>query len=412
MLQHWIWFAEHTALTGEQKRILLEYFSDPEEIYLAQAEDLPEEQAEERELIKLLKDKKLNKANHILNLCVEKNIQLLTYRDRAYPYRLRNIPDPPMVLYYVGNLPDFEAMPTISVVGTRKATTYGLSAAKRLSGQIAACGALVVSGAANGIDAMAMWGALEAGKPVVGVLGCGVDVVYPKTNIKLFSVVRERGCLISEYPPGAPPLDWHFPIRNRIISGMANGVLVVEAPERSGALITARKAFHQGREVFVVPGNIDTPACAGSNALLKGKAAAVFSGWDVVKEYLPLYPQVLENREVVRKPIQFPSESVPLKIAEPSIFSLREKGRNQEKFKKEIDKEENSLYSGLEDTISELKGDERTLADVLGCQPMPIDEAIAKSGLPTKKALSVLTMLAIKGIVENHPGNCVSLKTK
>ena len=149
-----------------------------------------------------------------------------------------------------------------------------------------------MSGGAAGVDTEAMKGALDAGFPTVGVLGCGVDITYPISNRRFFADVMKNGCLLSEYAPGTGVEKWHFPARNRIISGLSNGVLVVEAPEKSGALNTARHAFTQGRDLFVVPGNLGVDTCAGSNALLRECATAVFSGWAVMKAYADLYPEV------------------------------------------------------------------------------------------------------------------------
>ena len=408
MLQYWIWFAENQELNIPQKQLLLEHFSDPEEIYYARAEELSDDREELRPILEQLKERDLTEAGRILKECSDREMRILTYLDPEYPPRLRNIDEPPIVLYYRGKLPDFEAVPSVGVVGTCMATVFGLGIARRMSSQIAACGALVVSGGAYGIDAVAMQGALDAGCPVVGVLGCGVDVVYPKSNRQLFEAVLKKGCLLSEYPPGAAGLPWHFPRRNRIISGISNGVLVVEAPEKSGALITARLAFDQGRDVFVVPGNIDVASCAGSNALLQERALAVFSGWDVVKEYTALYPGKVEKREPA---ILVETENLP-KIAQKTALPRGEKPEKNQKIKKTIDKEENCPYSGIKDIISALSGEERELAALLDTQPRPVDEIIARSGLPAGKVLSMLTVLALKGVVANHPGRAVSLKTK
>ena len=208
-------------------------------------------------------------ANGILGDCAAKGIYVLTYQDAAYPNRLKHIPDPPLTLYYQGTLPDFDAEPAVAVVGTRRASAYGCLTARRMGYQIAKCGGLVVSGMAGGVDTLAMKGALLAEQPVVGVLGNGLDVVYPRSNRDLYQDVAWRGCLLSEFPPGTPPIGRNFPRRNRIISGLTCGVVVVEAPARSGALITAQLALDQGRDVFAVPGNVDAACSAGSNGLLR-----------------------------------------------------------------------------------------------------------------------------------------------
>ena len=408
MLIHWLWFAGLSGLNSVQKQMLLTRFSDPEELFSYDEDKLQGIEGITPELCKLLQQKDLTQPYEILKTCNEKKIGILTIGDAAYPGRLRNIEDPPLVLYYKGVLPDFQSVPAVGVVGTRKASAYGLTIARRISRQIAACGALVVSGGAFGVDTMAMQGALDAGSPVVGVLGCGVDVVYPKSNAHLFAAVEESGCLISEYPPGTRPYSWQFPRRNRIISGMSNGVLVVEAPEKSGALITARNALEQGRDVFVVPGNIDVVTCTGSNALLQEGASAVFSGWDAVKEYAALYPGKIEKREPVlmlaeeETTVAEASKRPMAKVANPKVPGLRDK--------KDIDNPKTSQYSGITDSLPVLTQEEEAVVRCMGCDPAPIDEVIANTELPAGKVLGILTTLTLKGIVIQYPGRQIALK--
>ena len=295
MLQHWIWLAHRPGVSDRMKNSLLEHFRDPEDIYFADGESYRHVNGMTAEAAASLKDKDLSAAQAVLDACRWEKLHVLTIRDAAYPARLKNIPDPPILLYYKGQLPDFDAQPAIGVVGTRKASAYGLQTAKRMGYQIARCGGIVVSGMAYGIDAMAMSGALTAGETTVGVLGCGADIVYPLSNRGLFEDVAMYGCILSEFAPGTQPAKWTFPRRNRIISGLSNGILVVEAPEKSGALITAGHALDQGRDVFVVPGNIDQPGFAGSNRLLRDGATLVSSGWDVLSEYETVYPDKIRK---------------------------------------------------------------------------------------------------------------------
>ena len=357
------------------------------------------------QLLSALENKALSDAEAILTECEEKGIGILTYGDESYPTRLRNTYDPPLVLYFKGVLPDWEQMPVIGIVGTRKATPYGMNTALRFGKQIAACGALVVSGGASGIDTMAMQGALDAGKPVAAVLGGGVDVIYPKSNRELFSLVTEKGCLLSEYPPQTAPVYWHFPERNRIISGISNGLLVVEAPEKSGALITANRAMEQGRDVFAVPGNIDVPTCAGSNALLQERAIAALSGWDVVKEYELLYPGKLHRQEMPAT-AQKTARGVAQKPAIPAISE----NLKRENDKKSIDKDENTTYSVLDRPDPALSEAEQTVLARIPKEPIPVDELIAQAELPAGTVRSVLTKLALKKLVVHHPGGRVSRK--
>lgn len=398
---YWIWFAEIKGISLFVKRQLLETFRDPEEIHLAQEKAFPKEVAE------ALQQKDLTEAMAIYQQCVKLGIGILTYADEDYPESLRNIEDPPVVLYFKGKLPDWQAQPVIGVVGTRKASTYGLQTAHLLASQIAACGGLVVSGAATGVDAFSMEGALDAGKPTVGILGGGVDVVYPAKNRNLYRRTEEKGCLISEYPPGCRPYPWNFLQRNRIISGLSDGVLVVEAPEKSGALNTARHAFSQGRDLFVVPGNLGVDTCLGSNALLQEGAYAALSGWDVVKHYAPLYPDTVANRPVNLQRIgQIP----PKKVAEET--ALPEKGENKKRVSPEnaIDNAPKSTYSVINKPTVKLSDQENAVLALLSEIPQLPDSVMDASDLPASTVQSILTRLAIKGLAIQHPDGRISRK--
>ena len=398
MILHWIWFAELKDISLMDKHRLLERFHDPEELFNS-ADSILEKCG--------IKDKDLHTAQKILHKCNKKGIKLLPITDSAYPFRLRNTSEAPLLLYYKGILPDWESAPCIGVVGTRKASAYGLQIAHQMGSQIAACGGFVVSGGASGVDSAAMQGALETGLPVVGVLGCGVDVVYPRNNRRLFEQVTQNGCLLSEYPPEAEGIPWHFPARNRIISGISNGVLVVEAPKKSGALITVQRALEQGRDVFVVPGNINTPACEGSNALLQEGAIPALSGWDVVGIYEILYPKQVQK---YRKTPLFTGELSPAKVAQTPVVPEVKSSVAGEFEKKPIDNKDFSTYSVLENRHPVLDDEENTVLAQLTRQPQEPAELIAKLNWPSSKVLSILTMLAIKGLVFKHPGGRFSLK--
>ncbi len=419
MLVHWIWFAHRPGLTDRVKVQLLQHFSDPEDIFYAEkaAFDHIEELSEEAK--EALRDKNLIPAEEILDACRRENLHILTYRDAAYPTRLKNISDPPVVLYYKGRLPDLDGTPVIGVVGTRKASAYGMQTAKRMGYQIGRCGGIVVSGMAYGIDGMAMAGALTAGQSVVGVLGCGADVVYPPSNKGLFADVERYGCIFSEFPPGTPPVKWNFPKRNRIISGLSCGVLVVEAPEKSGALITARQAADQGRDVFVVPGNIDMPSFVGSNRLLRDGAIAVSSGWDILSEYERMYPDKIHREDAPGRQTAYPDEvlraaseqeqPVP-KVAQKPKTPGKKGTLNKETDKKSIDKPTSGPYIDLNDTLSKLSPDERAIVTAVKDGERLVDDVIAETGLTTGKLLATLTMLELKGIIRRHPGKRISLK--
>ncbi len=405
MLLHWIWLSE-LKISLLQKHRLLEKFGSPEELYLTDGAAL-QNLGISQSIREALQEKDLRPAERILRTCTDKKVGLLPLTDLAYPTKLRNTTDAPLLLYYKGILPDWESRPFIGIVGTRKATAYGQQTARQMGRQIAASGGIVVSGCAAGGDAAAMWGALEAGCPVVGILGCGVDVVYPVENRKLFQVILdEGGCLFSEYPPGAEPLPWHFPERNRIISGLSSGVLVVEAPKRSGALITARHALEQGRDVFVVPGNINIASCEGSNLLLQEGATAVLSGWDVLCTYEYLYPGKLTPN---LKTPYFTGERSYANVAQNPVTPVSDAENRERTRKKPVDKPPISSYSVLENKEIVLTEAEQAVLAQLTPEPQEPAELIAKLSLPAGKVLSALTMLTVKGIVRKHPGGRVSI---
>lgn len=404
MLLYWIWFAELENIQLWQKHILLQYFSDPEELYHARREAFLEIPDITESILKALEDKDLASAKRILRACNEKNIHLIAMNDESYPKGLKNTKDAPLVLYVKGTLPDLDNTPAIAIVGTRKATPYGMTVSRRIAAQIAACGGIVLSGGATGNDTMALTGALTTTAPVIAVLAGGLDVVYPKSNTTLFAQIEKQGCLISQYPPGTPHYRWNFPVRNRVLSGLSDGVLVVEAPENSGALITARSALEQGRDVFAVPGNIDVPACAGSNALLQDRAHAVLSGWDIMKEYTALYPD-----KVQKAPTHHAVSNEPevLKVA-TEVTIPKEKKASSKKIP--VDKAEKSSYSCIEPDLSKLSEQEKAVFLCLTPEPRPVDEIISETGIPSQKVLSILTMLSIRGLAVNHPGGFVSRK--
>lgn len=409
MLVHWIWFSELQKISSRVKMALLDYFHDPEQLFYADhdapryVENIPADTAD------LLLDRDLSHAQEVLEQCRRGRIHIVTLNDAGYPRRLKAIPDPPLVLYYKGQLPELDELPSIGVVGTRKASAYGLTTAKRMGYQIGKCGGIVVSGMASGIDTLAMKGALTAGASVVGVLGCGADVVYPPSNRTLYEDVQAYGCILTEYTPGTPPLARNFPRRNRIISGLSNGVLVVEAPERSGALITARMALDQGRDVFAVPGNIDVPTCAGSNLLLRDGATAVFSGWDILSEYEAIYPgKVLENHGACTATPSAAELHSEENVDFNGADSRKKTGQTADKRKvpdkKDIDKGPNRPYSDVNRSTPSFTEEERKIMDALQAGQRLADDVVAETGLTAGKFLAAMTTLEIKGFIRRLPG--------
>lgn len=384
-LKYWIWLSALPGLTNRSKLQLLEHFSSPEEIYYADAEaavtaGLSREQAQR------IDDKSLRRTDEILEICGRKELFVLTMDDAAYPVRLRNIFDPPVLLYGRGAMPLFDEEVAVSVVGTRKATPYGIHAAEDLSYQMAREGALVVSGLAKGIDAAAHRGALRAGGFTAAVLGCGVDVVYPESNRRLYEDIAATGVLLSEFAPGSGPEGWRFPVRNRIISGLSVATLVVEAPERSGALITANLALEQGRDVFAVPGPIDAAESVGCHQLIRSGAGLAGCAWDILGDYESRYPHKLRRRDgkLPQMPQGGAEEVVP-----------------------ETESAADTVPVMTREQLLGLTDDQIRVMRALNTQtPLLTDEVAERTELPVRRVLSALTVLEIDGFARQSGARC------
>jgi DNA processing protein len=272
---------------------------------------------------------------------------------------------------------------------------------------------------AFGIDGVAMSGALTAGGQTVGVLGCGADIVYPLSNKALFADVEQYGCIISEFPPGTPPARWNFPRRNRIISGLSNGVLVVEAPAKSGALITASLALEQGRDVFVVPGNIDVPSFVGSNRLLRDGAILAGTGWDILCEYEAQYPDKIRKDETKTNQtgyfdevarIAAQAEKLPRKVAQKPLLPSKKPVQKEKCNKNVIDNGNSQSYSDNRKPEPKLNDEERLIYDSLRSGERLVDDVIAETGISAGKMLSMLTLLELRGVIMRLPGKRIRLK--
>lgn len=402
MLEHWLWLGHRPGINEHMKVLLLQYFGSPQGVYQAQPEELMEVPGLTPAGRKALSDKDMSLYPTALTRCQRDGIRIITYQDEEYPRRLKNIYDPPLVLYCKGTIPPFDSLPAIGVVGTRRCSAYGLSAAGRLGLEISRCGALVVSGLAEGIDAAAMKGALHAGAPTVGVLGCGADVVYPACNRALFDQVERNGCILSEFMPGTGAFKWNFPKRNRLISGLSLGVVIVEAPEKSGAMHTVRAALEQGRDVYAVPGNIDLASFAGSNRLLREGACPVTCGWDVVGEYTSLFPDKIRKADpqtdMTGASVQSAQRPAPKK--KETISSPPKKG---------IDKEPQGAYIDVTKKLQGLSDQGRAIVECLAEGEKLVDQVIAATGIPSGLLLRELTVLELSGTVVRLPGNRIRL---
>lgn len=297
-----------------------------------------------------------------LDLIKTNDIDILTLTDPRYPPLLREIPDPPPFLYVQGKLPHYS--PSIAVVGSRMATAYGLAMTRSLCADLALRDMIVVSGMAIGIDTAAHEGALSSAGQTVAVLGSGLAQIYPPQNKKLFQRIAENGAVISEFAMQTEPERHNFPIRNRIISGMSLGTVVVEATRRSGSLITARLAVEQNREVFAVPGSIQSFKSIGTHSLIKQGAKLVENAQDIFDE--------------------FPLLSTPARPQAPQS------------------------KSSTPESIPDLAPDEKRTLDVLSTYPEHIDGLLRKTKLESGKLLSILLQLELKGLVRQDPGKFFS----
>ena len=380
MLKYWVWLSELKGLRNQTRLALLRRFGDPESIFYADADELLLTEGVERSQLKLLKNHDLAPADRILADCQRLDIQLLTFSDAAYPGRLKNIYDPPALLYCKGRLPLLDDLLCVAVVGTRDCTPYGVACAEKLGFGLASGGAAVVSGLAKGIDAAAIRGALRAGGVTVGVVGNGLDVYYPHESRYLYEDVASAGILRSEYPPGTEPASGHFPVRNRIISGLSLAALVVEAPEKSGALITAATALEQGRDVFAVPGPIDAPASVGCNCLIRDGAGLVSDASDILREYEGRFVLNLKESREQPETLGYQARMAPEPKPVAPMLSLRHSDA-------ELTDDQIAVLKALSDT-----------------EPMQVDDLTELVEIPTRRVLSALTVLEIDQYVAQHPG--------
>ena len=394
-VKYWLWLTQTGGLSTAAAHKYLRHFGSVKKLYFAAAEDyrlVPE--AREPEVRKLM-NKKLDAAEKIEAECRKLGIRIMSLYDADYPDRLRNIYDAPLVLYVKGELPIIDDTPCIAIVGTRKAHQYGQRCAQRFGYDITRCGGVVVSGLAEGIDSAAIRAALDAGGPVVGVLGTGLDVVFPAWNTQLQNAVAKNGALISEYPPGTKGSKSTFPQRNRIISGISVGVVVIEAPEKSGSLITAARASEQGRDVYAVPGNIDDPGFVGSNMLIRDGAALAISGWDVISCYRWQFPERIQRRD---------SKKLAVLDAVKRIAEPRNDKNIAVETKKSVDKQNNKEYIDLKES-AQLSDGELALVRALSEGAKLTDELIELTGREASDVLADLTMLELEGYVRQNEEN-------
>jgi DNA processing protein len=349
---------------------LLNAFSTPQGVFEATREELLQIEGVTSRIITALRNHKPSEnLQRELDQSQQHGFQIVTMLDSAYPRLLREIPDPPPYLYVYGKLDD--SPKNIAVVGSRHATAYGINTARDLCKDLAALGITIVSGMARGIDTSAHEGALMGKGKTVAVLGCGLDRIYPAENCTLYHRISENGAVVSEFALKTEPEAHNFPIRNRIISGISLGTVVVEASKKSGSLITARLAAEQNREVFAVPGSVQSFKSIGTHTLIKQGAKLVEHAQDVIEE---LSPFLDTQMPIIAAELKQPDETVGIKAS--------------------------------------LSPEEAFVHQILGPYPEHIDDLVRKTSMETGKLSSILLKLELKGIVQQSPGKLFSLFKK
>jgi DNA processing protein len=359
---HWVALSLVPGVGSVLIKRLLDRFQTPETVFQASMKELLEVEGLGVKVANEIRKGPSERAVEKELALVEKSgARLITLQDKDYPPRLRDIYDPPALLYLRGGLKEEDEL-AVSIVGSRKTTPYGRWVTEKISRDLVSHGVTIVSGMARGVDSMAHLGALSGGGRTIAVLGCGVDVVYPPENRNLMAKIIGQGAVVSEFPMGSPPEGGHFPKRNRIISGLSIGVIVVQASADSGSLITANYALEQGREVFAIPGNVGADGSRGTNRLIKDGAKLVESSEDILEEILPQWRREKERVEEV-------------KPREP-----------------ELSEDENVLYAMLSES------------------PIHIDTIIRESRFEPGKVSSLLLNLELKGLISQWPGKCFTRK--
>lgn len=408
-LIYWIWLSLHCGAGSELGSYLLRHFTTARAVYEAEEAELRALVGIDDNIMAALLDRDIALPEKILEYCEKTKVGIMTCDDPLYPERLRTIHAKPLLLYYRGQMPVLCDNVLIACVGTRKCSQYGERTAYQLGMELAGAGAAVVSGMALGIDAFCQEGALAANGYTVAVLGCGIDRIYPPENKKLMEKIASAGTLLSEFAPGTEPAARNFPIRNRIISGLSQGTVVVEADEHSGSLITARYARMQGRDLFAFPGRVGDPLASGTNGLIREGAKLVTCAYDILEEYELLYPHRIFTERIACAPSsdrktgkvqdKHPSAAMPKAFTQGG---LSQKNAREEKNGRNANKAADR--SGL-GTMEK---------NVLLCmtEPMSSDELrvqlMRKFGMTVEigELLGILTMLEIAGYIEALPGGC------
>lgn len=435
--KYWVWlsmcFGQGSMCAGK----LIDYFGSARRAYDSGAEEIAKCISKDKaHTLKIITKYSLEQAEDIVNWCDLHNVRVITFYDEEYPKAIKHQSNLPLVLYAVGKIPRWSTDFSCAVVGTRKMTDYGKRVAYDFGYELAGGGAIVVSGMAIGVDGMAMAGAIDAGGATVAVLGCGIDICYPKAHRQLMREVLKKGAVITEYPPATPPAGSNFPIRNRIISGISQATVVIEGDDNSGALITANHAIYQGRRVFAVPGKVTDESSNGPNALIKRGIPAVSEAFDVLVEYQDLFSDCINTSKLRRKYLS-KREDEYLEAAERmhvissldknkenngyygnGLYGGRDDGRfdrpdgektSHSERKKDVQRKSSDKAPDRSESIkpadTEFLSEEylRVYNAMKPDVPTLPDEIVSR-GFDISEVLVAMTMLELAGIVEASPG--------
>ena len=398
-----VWLASVTPTGSVLPNTLLKYFSSAKRVYEATEEEYESAPVEWRGRLSPLLNKDLSYAESVLEYCEKHSVGITAVGDHFYPQRLRELQNSPLLLYHLGKFCDLDLTPCVTVVGTRTPSPYGERAAKRRCVDLSRGGATLVSGLARGIDSLAHRAALFCEGFTVGVLGCGIDRVYPPEHRDLIEQVSEKGLLLTEYAPGTPPNAKNFPMRNRLLAALSDVTLVVEAGAESGALITAEHCIRLKRPIYTVPGSIFAASAAGSNHLLRCGAQSALNADDLLQALVAKYPDKLTA------PVAKPKKSAR-RSPSPRGASFTFPGTRQDnaslppEFDREAPKRPQTERARFEKCpLIELSDDERLLLSYLSFEPKNAD-ALIGTGIPASKLLQLLSSLEIKGYAERKSG--------
>ena len=417
-----VWLQQALGEGSRKIPQLLEYFGSCKGVYNADEQEIRLSGILGPNELPRFLDTPIEIAEEILEACKRLGYSILTPDDEKYPTRLRNIPDYPAALYICGEFPDIDDEVCIAMVGTRRASRYGYTTATAIAKDLAACGAVVISGCARGIDTAAHQGALLSGGKTVAVLGCGINTRYNMENEGLRKVISTSGALISEYPPGSPALSFHFPIRNRIISALSLGVIVVEAGAQSGSLITANLALEQGKDVFSVPGEINSYQAKGTNRLIFDGATPIESAADVLENYIGKYPHRLTSinlqnpnsrvyekhvrpkwdREAIAEEYGITPEAFPQKPDRKDRSDKKSSSENERRRNDDGNKQQDTDASILPIGIS--KSAQRVW-NVLDTTPKHFHELMSELAMDSSELSRCITELELYAAVRALPGN-------